>query len=154
MLVAIYRDRGAFEGFRSWTGPRPYADDGFEAHAIARLIGYRGDFGADAFLELDADEAVATARFFVESDMVHPVRRPVAPATLQAIEQAVSALGSRARFFSNAAWHRRLGWEPPAGEGRRVSSMTFQPLSKATFDGGLIGLNDDHAFIFWVEQED
>lgn len=154
MLVAIYRDRGAFEGFRSWTGPQPYADQGFEPHAIARRIGYPAAFGADAFVELDADEAAALARFFVGGDMVYATRRPVSASTAGDIERAISALGPEARYVSNARWHRPPPPHPVVVDGWAASSMAMRPLSKAAFDGGLIGFNGHAAFIFWVEQED
>ena len=56
-------------------------------------------------------------------------------------ERALAQLGEHARFFSNARWH-----EP--------SSIGWMPLTTATFECGVIGYDDRHAFIFWVEEED
>jgi len=50
-------------------------------------------------------------------------------------------LAADAVFLGNGSWQ-------PGG------SMTWTPMSEATFDCGVIGYDAGSAFIFWVEEED
>lgn len=154
MLLAIYREGGGYDGFRSWVGVQPYADAGFEPHAIVRKIGYAADFGDNEFVPLNATDACAVANFVARGDMVGAGVRPISPEAAASIDQAVAALGPDARFFSNALWHQAWLAMKPAQDGWSATTFGWRPLSKATFDGGLIGFNNICGFVFWVEQED
>ena len=54
---------------------------------------------------------------------------------------ALDDLAEGATFLSNGHWRSgvRSGWNP---------------LTSATFDCGVIGFDQENAFIFWVEEED
>ncbi|WP_156358419.1 hypothetical protein [Sphingobium sp. Leaf26] len=56
---------------------------------------------------------------------------------------ALNALGSNRQFVANGLWSADVD-----------GGMAWTPLTSATFDCGLIGFDRDHAFIFWVEEED
>ncbi len=56
-------------------------------------------------------------------------------------KSALNDLHEDATFLSNGHWQ----------EG---GSRSWNPLTTATFDCGLIGFDGEHAFIFWIEEED
>lgn len=53
---------------------------------------------------------------------------------------ALEDLAEDAVFLSNGQWTKR--------------SPSWNPMTSATFDCGLIGFDHENAFIFWVEEED
>ncbi|WP_068874407.1 MULTISPECIES: hypothetical protein [unclassified Phenylobacterium] len=144
MLVEVARGRGGYGALRSWFGQMPFASDGGEGAAIARMAGYAVDPSAAAFVELSAAEACDALAFFAVDSMVMPRGRAVSPSVADTFAKGVERLGPQARFFSNGRWH----------DYAKVSSFGWHGISDATFDGGVIGLNGEVAFIVWVEEED
>ncbi|HEX4694977.1 hypothetical protein [Sphingomonas sp.] len=63
------------------------------------------------------------------------------PGALKEAKSALADLEGDAIFLSNGHWQ--------AG-----SSQGWNPVTAATFDCGVIGFDDERAFIFWVEEED
>jgi hypothetical protein len=59
---------------------------------------------------------------------------------IQDTKTALKDLGGKATFLSNGQWIAEGSW--------------FNPITSATFDCGVIGFDDQNAFIFWVEEED
>lgn len=107
------------------------------------MAGYTVE-GSSAFLELSAEEARAALGFFAADTMVMTHGSAPSARTLEIVAAGVARLGSRARFFSNGLWHARAITNP----------FTWTGISDATFDGGVIGMSPDIAFILWVEEED
>ena len=69
------------------------------------------------------------------------VARTRGAAPLRRHGEALAELGARATFLANGRWDD-------------APSPSWMPLTGATFECGVIGLGDEHAFIFWVEEED
>ena len=143
MLVEVARGRGGFGGLRSWFGAAPYAssqDD--ELRKIAQMAGYALE-APDAFVELSAGEACDALTFFTADSMVMPRSRTAPDETVATFARGIERFGPSARFFSNGRWH----------EYAKSGTFSSYAMSKATFDGGVIGTNGEVAFIVWVEEE-
>lgn len=54
---------------------------------------------------------------------------------------ALNDIDGDATFLSNGMWEKG-------------GSQSWNPLTTATFDCGLIGFDGERAFIFWAEEED
>ncbi|CAN7232601.1 hypothetical protein LJR164_000913 [Phenylobacterium sp. LjRoot164] len=144
MLVEVARGRGGRGGLRTWFGTAPYASSqDEELQAIAQMAGYALE-APDAFVELSADAARETLAFFAADSMVTPRGRPASAETVEAFAKGIERLGPSTRFFSNGRWH----------EYATSGSFGSYAISKATFDGGVIGTNGEVAFIVWAEEED
>jgi len=68
-------------------------------------------------------------------------RGPPQKWSLEEAKRALDLLAEDATFLSNGEW-------------KEGASNGWTPLTSATFDCGVIGFDDEHAFIFWVEEED
>jgi hypothetical protein len=141
--VEVARARRGYGAFRSWFGAEPYASEGDEARAIARMAGYVVEAQA-AFIELSAGEALAALSFFAVDSMVAPRGRVASEETIETFAKGIERLGPDARFFSNGRWHEYAGSD----------AFGWRGISEATFDGGVIGANGEVAFVVWVEEED
>ena len=60
---------------------------------------------------------------------------------LEEAKSALSDLAENATFMGNGRWED-------------APSLSWAPLTTATFECGIIGFDDKFAFIFWVEEED
>ena len=58
-------------------------------------------------------------------------------------------VGGAAQFFTNGSW-----CEAPAVTPTVKRGASWEPLSRATFDAGVVGVGDDRAALLWVEDED
>ena len=58
-------------------------------------------------------------------------------------------VGEAADFFTNGSWA-----EPPVVTTRVTKDPSWQPLSQATFDAGVVGVGLESAALLWVEDED
>ena len=144
MLGEVARGRGGRGALRTWFGTAPYASSqDEELQAIAHMAGYALE-APDAFVELSADEARKALAFFAADSMVMPRGRPASAETVEAFAKGIERLGPGASFFSNGRWH----------EYAKSSAFSSYAISKATFDGGVIGTNGEVAFIVWAEEED
>lgn len=133
--------RGRAAGLtRVWTGPAP-ADGTPEA--IAAQLGYAP--APDALRAIDLEEAAGLLEWLYRESVAYGVCGPASNRVLDEVYEALLDLRSGAAFWTNGDWSGR--WK-----GGRTAS--WAPLSDATFDVGVIGCDADHAFIFWVEEED
>jgi len=85
----------------------------------------------------DAARVLATAG---TTSLAYDKPSPRSGALIEA-KSALADLADGASFFSNGHWEEGV-------------SRSWNPLTPATFDCGVIGFDDEHAFIFWVEEED
>jgi len=143
MLVEVARGRRGYGALRSWFGQMPYASEGGEPNAVARMAGYNVE-GPAAFVELSADEARDALSFLAADSLVMPNGAAAPVAMVESFVRGIERLGPQARFFSNGRWH----------EYTRSNPFGWHGISDATFDAGVIGLNSEVAFIVWVEEED
>lgn len=143
MLVEIARGRRGYGGLRSWFGQMPYASEGDEPNAVARMVGYSVE-GSAAFTALSGDEARDSLSFLAADSLVMPSGAAAAATVVETFARGIERLGPEARYFSNGRWH----------EYTRSNTFGWHGISDATFDAGVIGLNREVAFIVWVEEED
>lgn len=143
MLVEIARGRRGYGAVRTWFGQMPYAFEGIEPNAVARMAGYVAE-GSASFTELSGQEAREALAFLAADSLVMPSGATALETTIECFAKGIERLGPQARFFSNGRWH----------EYTRSSSFGWHGISDATFDAGVIGFNGEVAFIAWVEEED
>ena len=135
---------------------------------IALIVAYVGldAHGREAdFHSLPAKDAPIWLTLFATQSLLHGAQ-PIPTGIQEEISERMRALGSEARFFSKGFWQqtRRLKhYEPVSSESgwdRRRFQWLFQgssdplPPIEVLEDGGLVGFNDDTAFVFWIEEDD
>lgn len=143
-MLAIVEDGRGGADLRSWSGATPPVADEAKPYAVARAVGYEVAPESNALQPLSGPEAARVLAFFASDTIVMPTGRPAPEELVLTLERYIARLGSDARFYSNGRWH----------EYARTNPFGWHGISDATFDGGVIGLNDEVAFIFWVEEED
>ena len=128
---------------RRWIGPRPDVRDGRMAAAIAAQVGLPSVTGlvvVDALMSLTRAQAAHVLAVAGTTSLAYGRADPRRGALAEAAE-ALAELGPTAVFLANGRWQ-----EGP--------SLSWMPLTDATFECGVIGWDDQHAFVFWVEEED
>ena len=58
-------------------------------------------------------------------------------------------VGDSGVFFTNGSWS-----EPPVSTAGVTCGPSWEPLSQATFDAGVVGIGRERAALLWVEDED
>jgi hypothetical protein len=61
----------------------------------------------------------------------------------------ITHVGDAAEFFTNGSW-----CDAPVVTSTVTRGASWEPLSGATFDAGVVGVGDDRAAMLWVEDED
>lgn len=147
-LTALLKRFAKRPGCRTWSGPRPTARTSKTAQMIAAQVGYPSPevepWGTEGLIEVDARKAAELLAFFRSNSLPYGPYKVRQGLRRQAAE-ALRDLGDNARFFTNGPW--LVGAVGAVGTGGAS-------LSNATCEGGVIGFGDDHAFIYWVEEED
>lgn len=129
---------------RWWAGKRPDAREGQLAKTIARQVGLPTStddpFARDGMIRVDRANAARILAVAGTISLAYEQPSPRSGALMEATN-ALNDLDDEATFLSNGMWE----------EG---GSQSWSPLTTATFDCGLIGFDREHAFIFWIEEED
>ena len=127
-----------------WVGLRPDVRDGQLPKAIAQQVGLpsaKGDaFAWEGLVRLNRAEAAHVLAVAGTTSLAYGHASPRSSWVAEA-NRALGDLAGDATFISNNRWE-----EAP--------SVSWVPLTNATFECGLIGFDSEHAFIFWVEEED
>jgi hypothetical protein len=131
------------------TVPRPPAL-GTQACAdvVASRVGYRAL--GHGWLALSDAEAEAVLHLVLTQDLAHH-REVMAAATASTlIGRFLGYLGEGADFVTNGTWA-----VPPLGVAKGVrSGPSWIPITKATFDAGIVGVGRECVAMIWVEDED
>ena len=129
---------------RWWIGRRPDVRESQLARAIAGLVGYptaRMDpFENNGIIRLDRAQAAHVLAVAGTTSLAYDPPLP-SEARLAEARAALKDLAGTATFLGNGHWNA-------------ASPLGYSPISSATFDCGVIGYDVEHAFIFWVEEED
>ena len=156
--------RRSIGGFaRSWVGPKPTGISVISM--IAAKVGLDAHGREADFHQLSVEDAAIWLTLFATQSLLHG-EQPIPAHVQEEVSECLRTFGSEARFFSKGVWQqtRRLkhyelvssesGWD------RRRHRLLFQgnsaplPPIEVLEDGGLIGFDDDTAFIFWTEEDD
>jgi hypothetical protein len=143
-LEKLFRRYARRKAARWWVGERPVGRDGAPGRSIASRLGYpTGDldpFATDRMVRLTRDQAAHVLAVAGTLSLVMDTYAP-GQGRLEEARAALAGLKADATFLSNGYWglNGDTGWIP---------------LTKATFDSGVIGYDAARAFIFWVEEED
>lgn len=129
---------------RWWIGKRPDVREGQLAKTIAKNVGLPTStddpFARQGMIRLDKANAARVLAVAGSTSLAY--EQPSPPSgVLSDAKSALNDLDEDATYFSNGRWE----------EG---GSQSWNPLTTATFDCGLIGFDSKNAFIFWIEEED
>lgn len=146
MLESLFRGYAAQRDARWWIGSRPAGPAHSVPRTIAASIGYptaRHDpFAPPGLMALDFRRAAHVLAVAGTVGLAYGFRAPRAD-DVKSAALALNALTSSRKFIANGLWDAAAN-----------GSMEWNPLTSATVDCGLIGFDRDHAFIFWIEEED
>ncbi|MEL6826359.1 MAG: hypothetical protein AAFN91_08940 [Pseudomonadota bacterium] len=137
---AKYRPRGF------WMGDVSNIRQSIRPIEIARRGGYTPD-PAIEFLKIGSTVA-SRILAYVQSESLAYGRVRYRESIARTMKSSLRAFGSDASFWTNTDFPE---FENPA---RHVTGRSVWPLSKSTFDTGVIGCNAEIGLIFWVEEED
>ena len=142
-LEALFHGYAKQSLARWWVGARPVVRDVQVAKAIARQVGLPKSaddpFANSGMILLDWAGAVHVLAVAGTTSLAQDRWSPSAGAVTDA-KATLSNLNGNATFISNGRWNVEEPW--------------WSPITSATFDCGVIGFDDQSAFIFWVEEED
>ena len=128
---------------RWWVGQRPAACDEQFARAIATQVGLPTSiddpFARDGMTLLDWADAARVLAVAGTTSLAYDAPVPSDEAVMEA-KAALKDLKYDATFFTNGRWE--------------AGSQSWNPLTTATFDCGVIGFDRENAFIFWIEEAD
>ncbi|WP_375383552.1 hypothetical protein [uncultured Sphingomonas sp.] len=123
---------------------RPEVRERQVARAIAANVGLptsAGDpFADDKLVHLNRTKAAHVLAVAGTTSLTYGRASP-RRAALKGAKEALADYAEDATFFGNGRWED-------------APSLSWTPLTTATFECGLIGFDDERAFIFWVEEED
>lgn len=129
---------------RWWIGKRPDGREGQLAKTIAEQVGLPTStddpFARDGMIRLDKVNAARVLAVAGTTSLAYEQPSPRSGVISDA-KSALNDLGDDASFFSNGRWEQG-------------GSQSWNPLTTATFDCGIIGFDSENAFIFWIEEED
>jgi hypothetical protein len=99
------------------------------------------------------DRATASSVLFslLVEDMAYSSPRLPKEQATAAAEEFLEKFGVDASFFTNGNWEE--GWRR-AKDGRSGVGPSWEPATSATFDGGVIALDQNRSGILWLEDED
>lgn len=129
---------------RVWVGSRPNVRDGQLPKAIARQVRLPTTneevFVGQGLVRLNRAEAALVLAVAGTTSLAYGRASPRLSWVVDA-KHALSDLAEDATFISNGRWED-------------APSISWTPLTNATFECGVIGFDSEHTFIFWVEEED
>lgn len=135
------RSRGAL-----WSGETPSSRQSQIPAEVASKLGYptSGFPIGDILQEVPLEEAASVMAYIARGSLAYPTHESGSAGTVKNAMDALREMKSDARFFTNGDW----------GNPRFENSKGWTPLSTATFDAGVLGIDSETAFIVWTEDED
>ena len=146
-LVAAVRGRDA--GVVTMASmPRPPGLDARDvADTVAGSVRYKAI--GQRWVPLRADEAARVLCLVLTQDLAYGATLMAASVAERLAADFIAHVGCEASFFTNGSWA-----EAPTVSGGIVRGPSWQPITAATFDAGVVGVGSEHAAILWVEDED
>lgn len=161
--LTLTLERLAEGAARSWVGPKPVG--GSLIPLLTAQVGLDAHGREADFIPLSQNDAPIWLMLFATQSLLHG-NQTIALGIQEELSECLRFLGPEARFFSKGVWQqtrRHKHYEPvsfESGWDRRRHRLVFQrsgdplaPIDVLT-DGGLVGFDNDTAFIFWVEEDD
>jgi hypothetical protein len=107
---------------------------------LAREFGLHDD--PSAFAPITGSDAVALVASILHKDMAYSYPMMAEERARELAEQFLKQFGAEAKLYSNG-W---TGWE--------TGSTSWNPVTDATFDTGVLIIGNDRSGCIWVEDED
>jgi hypothetical protein len=118
------------------------------ADKVAESVRYKAI--GQRWVPLPAGEAARVLCLVLTQDLAYGASLMAASVAEQLAAAFMAHVGPEASFFTNGSWAEA----PIVGAGGIVRGPSWQPITSATFDAGVVGVGSDHAAILWVEDED
>jgi hypothetical protein len=142
-LESLFRRFARRSNARWWAGKRPDVREGQLAKAVARQVDLptssEDPFVGERLVRLDRNAAAHVLAVAGTTSLAHGRLSPSA-GFVRETKEALTDLSDDATFLSNGYW---IG-----------NAFSWNSMTSATFDCGVIGFDRENAFIFWVEEED
>ena len=101
------------------------------------------------YKEIDADAARRLAALVLNQDMAYNAEIVPAARAAELAERFIATFGTDGvRFYTNGTFHEVRG--PKLGS----PSASWNPVTAATFDTGILVIGRQHSCCLWVEDED
>jgi hypothetical protein len=138
--IPVERDAGSVRcaSMKVWGAP-----------ALGSILSTFGLAAEPKFLrEVPADKAKQVLAAILHQDMAYKSEAMPLARAMQLAQDFLSSHESGARFFINADWSEYFA--PKNGP----SSFSWNGLTEATFDAGVVAIDQSIASCVWVEDED
>jgi hypothetical protein len=97
--------------------------------------------------EISSSEAVGILRNILNRDLAYNAEIMPGEVAQELAERFCALFPQTARYFTNGGWRTSLG-------GEAQSPVSWQPLTDATFDAGIVAVGNGYLGVAWVEDED
>ncbi|HXG11461.1 MAG TPA: hypothetical protein VNK04_17030 [Gemmataceae bacterium] len=114
----------------------------------AREFGLRDEAGC--YKEIDEEAARRLLRLVLHRDMAYNVEIMPEVRAAELADAFLAQFGPGTRFFSNGTWHLPAVVRPDGG----VIGPSWDPVTSATFDTGVLAIGPEWSGCLWVEDED
>jgi hypothetical protein len=116
------------------------------ADALVRSLGFRV-LGSE-WRELTRATACDALERVLERDLAYGGQTMSATAAKRLAEEFVSLFPVQASYYTNGVFPPRADYRDGGWAG------SWDPITRATFDTGVIAVGTDHAGLLWIEDED
>ena len=117
------------------------------ADELARAVGYK-PLG-NRWVPLSPDDATIVLLLVLERDLAYGESLMDRILAERLAVEFLGSVGEHASFFTNGSWA-----EPPLTPRGLPRGQSWEPLSHATIDAGVLGVGPQQAAILWAEDED
>lgn len=143
-LARLFADLSRERVARWWIGDRPSGPEGEIVDAIAMQAGLPTAKEDPKVLKrlcpLEFDDAAFVLARAGTTSLAYDRNAPSVDA-VRRCKAALASLSQRPTFLTNGSWSDE-------------TDLSWNSLTAATFDCGVIGWDEKNAFVFWVEEED
>jgi hypothetical protein len=122
------------------------------ADRVAESVGYKA-LGPHR-VRLDRDGTTRVLTRVLAQDLAYDSSIMTSEDADRLAQAFLAHVGTGAAYVTNGTWADGAWAEPPRRSGSGATGLSWKPLSKATFDAGVLAVGEQVAAILWVEDED
>ena len=115
---------------------------------MAREFGLRD--AAGCYKEIDELAASRLVRMVLHRDIAYNAEIMPEARAAELADTFLAQFGSGTRYFSNGTWHLQSVVRPDGV----VCGPNWDPVTRATFDTGVLAIGPERSGCLWVEDED
>jgi hypothetical protein len=115
---------------------------------LAREFGLREEQAC--YQEIDESAARRLIHLVLHRDLAYNAEIMPEARAAELADGFLGGFGAGTRYFSNGTWHL----PPVARSDRVVQGASWEPVTAATFDTGVLAIGPERSGCLWVEDED